>query len=51
MITATLEGVTITQLWGDRKQFQRRVEDYAEREGMAVGFVIPISSGTQSPKG
>jgi hypothetical protein len=39
---ATLDDTTITLLWGDKAQFIRRITEYAEREGLRAGFVIPL---------
>ena len=42
MITAHIEDVTITQRWGDKREFERRVRDYAIKEGLSVGVVIQL---------
>jgi len=39
MITAHIEDVTIKQIWGDKREFERRVDEYCVREGMKASYV------------
>lgn len=41
-VTITLEDTTITLIWGDRKSFQKRCNDYAEITGANIRMVIPM---------
>lgn len=39
MIAAHIEDTTILQVYGDKREFERRVNDYCQREGLKVGYV------------
>lgn len=39
MISATLDGITITLRWGDPKLFERKIREYAASIDVPVSFV------------
>lgn len=42
LTTATIEDTTITLIWGDSREFMRRMEAYADRTGANIHMVIPM---------